>query len=314
MNTVNGILNEMPMDELTQEELDHLDQLGVGMYLGRKGADFLEETLKTKNYDPASAAGDVRTALGEINTRLSQFTELRSSLGNLKFTSDEIVVDNHLAEIRVRFQSDASIDDVVLLKAWSSDWHDIMRGVAMCVGEKPEDVMVVGTSNGSIIICLAGTVAVTGALVKIVQNIGKITHEVLTIANTVEDLRHKKILNREIEDTFKKRRDEIIDNGVGSTVDAVLDGKVAKGDVKSALKKSVEKYLNFNQKGGDVDFIPPKEEELYDGDGDGDSGEKAQEIIALNEGIALLRDAVEEMRTQKAEILMLSDQRDGTDG
>lgn len=41
--------------------------------------------------------------------------------------------------IRVQFKDEASISDVAKWKKWSNEWHEIVRGVALCIDESPED-------------------------------------------------------------------------------------------------------------------------------------------------------------------------------
>lgn len=308
-------LNNLPVEALTNEELTKLSDLGVLQYLGIEGARFVQDTVTSGDYDPASAAADIASAVNTLTQRKQQFSGLFKALTGLEFGIDFDEELNNQTAIRVRFRGDASIADVVLLKRWSTDWYDIMRGVAMSVGERPEQVKVVGAANGSIVLVLTGAASVTLVLAVIAKNIGKIVHEVLKIANAIEDLRHKKILNREIEKQLLIQQKKTQDEGVASTVAAVNEvlPEPMSNEIEAALTKSVKKYVAFTDKGGDVDFIEPWGGAEYDRD------EGVEEVSAL-EGtsaeLRLLHETIEEVRQTNAETKQLSylvDDDDNTD-
>jgi hypothetical protein len=252
-------LENLPVEALTNEELTKLSDLGVLQYLSKEGAKFVRNTVTSGDFDPASAAADITLAVETLTQRKQQFTGLFKSLTGLEFEKDFDEELSNQTAIRVRFQGDASISDVALLKKWSADWYDIMRGVAMSVGERPEQVKVVGAANGSIVLVLAGAASVTLVLAVIAKNIEKIVYEVLKITNAIEDLRHKKILNREIEKQLINQQKKIQDDGVVSTVAAVNEAlpELMTKEIEAVLTKSVQKYVTFTDKGGDVDFIEP---------------------------------------------------------
>lgn len=306
------LLESTSLDELTNEELNKLDELNILQYLGQSGIKFTTDTITKGEYDPASVSEDFKQAIQTLNSHNKPFIDLKNTLTQLKFEDKYSEEFDDQTMVRIRFQNDAAITDIVLLKKWSTDWYAIMRGVALCVGEKPNDVRVVSASNGSLILTLVATASITLVLAKIVQNIGKITYTILQIANTIEDLRHKKFLNKIVEDDLKRQQLEIKEQGITDTFAIVregLKGRISK-DSEAALKKSIEKYLDFNDKGGDVDFISPKnlEEHIV-------AEEDVDELLleGIPAEIRLLQETTSNIRNTQSEIRRLSDLRNDTE-
>ena len=301
-------LEAMYFDLLTNEELDLLGSLNALQYLGHQGARFVSATVRTSDFDPASAASDISTATQVLNSTQSKFDQARTQLRELGLERDndegELI---ELPLIRVRFKDGAAVDDVTLLKKWISDWFDISRGAALAAGEKPHSVKVVGASNGSVIITLGTIASVTMILAVIAKNAGRIAHEYLSIANDIEDLRQKKRLNKVIEDELKQQQTSLHETGVEDTLSEIKETVplTIEQEVDNALRKSIEKYFSFYQKGGDVDFIPPRTGEEYAEEGEEDQNVIAQIQAHADENDRLV-DLIENVRAQEAEIKELT--------
>lgn len=301
-------LEAMHFDLLTNEELDLLGSLGVLQYLGHQGALFVSETVRTGDFDPASAASDISIAAQVLNSTQSKFDQTRTQLRELGLERDNgegELID--LPLIRVRFKDGAAVDDVALLKKWIVNWFDISRGAALAAGETPQSVKVVGASNGSVIITLGTIASVTMILAVIAKNAGRIAREYLSIANDIEDLRQKKHLTKVIEDELKQQQTRLHETGVEDTLSEIRETvpQMIEQEVDNALRKSIEKYFSFYKQGGDVDFIPPRS-----GTEDAEEGEEDQGVIAQIQAHAdendRLVDLIENVRAQQAEIKQLT--------
>ena len=301
-------LEAMHFDLLTNEELDLLRSLGALQYLGHQGAIFVSDTVRSGEFDPASAAADIGAAFQVLNDVQSKFEQARNQMRELgleRYDDEGEFID--LPLIRVRFKDDAAIDDVALLKRWMNDWYDISRGAALAVGETPQSVKVIGASNGSLILSLGAIASVSVVLAVIAKNAGRIAREYLSIANDIEDLRHKKRLNDVIEDELKRQQVDVHENGIEDTLIEIKETmpQVIKHEVDNALRKSIEKYFSFYKKGGDVDFIPPRSapEEAEEDEEDEAVIAQIQKHSAEN---ARLVELIENVRAQQAEIKQLT--------
>jgi hypothetical protein len=171
----------------------------------------------------------------------------------------------------------------------------------MCVDEAPENVHVVGATNSSIVIELAGTASVVGLLVFIYRQLSYVVKDCLVIADEMENLRHKRILYDEVEKIYKEKMKNISDDGVKSAVDEVKKNlpKKIEGDKATALTKAIEKFFNFYEKGGAVDFVAPPQEEADD-----ESGKES-----VSQELSDLREMIEEIRSVQNEIKLLTHER-----
>lgn len=167
----------------------------------------------------------------------------------------------------------------------------------MAAGEPPEATRVVGASTGSVILILAGTVTVTTILALISKNIASVAKDAIGIANQIEDLRGKKLLNDTIEQELIKQETERKKEALEKIIDLVK-GKVQAldGEKTNALESSVKKLLNFTEKGGNLDFVVPDSEEPSD-----DGSANDDQLKSLAEA----RDAVREYQAEREHIKLL---------
>lgn len=276
-------LDGQRFEDLSIQQLKLLTAMGVDAYLGQVGAAFVNDVVRTSNYDPATAVAKITEAVNRLDRASSSLAAYAQSVGNLGFKVREIDPEDDRIIIRVGFQNEVSINNVADWKDSGKEWYEIIRGLAMACNEKPEDIKVVGASTGSIILILAGTVAFTLLLARISKNITSVAMDIIGVRSAMEDLRQKGILTKAMESEFqaleKQKRD-----GAVSTIEGVLADQLKglDGEVKAGLVKSVQKLLTFSEKGGSVDFVAPEEDAPEAGD-PGDDALKAALIEAREE-------------------------------
>jgi hypothetical protein len=305
MKALRATLTSMPMEQLTNEQIELLRYLDIAHLLGREGSAFVKRTVVRGDFDPATAAKEIQDAGQSISNAIHNIDQIRTAMKNLpsiEAFDDEV---SGRVTIRVQFKEEASISDVAEWKKWSNEWHEIVRGVALCVNESPEDTRVIGATKGSLVMVLSGTIAFVSALALITKHLSFIVKEGLVIANAIEDLRHKKILNKTIENSLNGEKKKLIDDGVKKIVAEAKKSLPApiNGEQEAALTKAVEKFMRFNELGGDVDFVSPSEP------GENDGGEPP--INA--EEIAHIRQVVEQIREIRSEVKLLSHMNDEDD-
>ncbi|MBU0825197.1 MAG: hypothetical protein KKA44_16270 [Alphaproteobacteria bacterium] len=300
LNELIGYLEQMKFDDLSLQQINLLDDLGVSEYIGPQGARFVEGTIRTSEYDPSTAATRINDAINSITQAHDGFQAYRNSLSSLGIgESDDDESD--FITIRIGFQNNASINNVTDLKNYSKDWYDIIRGIALAANEAPESTKVVGASTGSIILILAGTASVTAILALISKNIASVTKDIIGIAHQIEDLRGKKLLSsviekelKKLEGEKKKSAEEEIINLVSKKIPGIDGEKI------TALSGSIRKLLTFNEKGGNVDFVAPEANyEIVDENGIADNP-----IGTL----AAAREAIHEYQEIREQIKLLTDQ------
>lgn len=299
-----GTLTSLPMNELTAQQFSLLKHFEIADLLGEKGADFVRRTIDTSEFDPASAASDISNAQQAIAKTLDIVGQWGNAYEKLALPSElsDPEPDRHI--VRVQFQYEASIEDVPAWRASSDDWLTIARGVAMCVGEAPEDVKVVGATSGSIILELASSAAWVTLFAFIYRQLSYVVRDGLRIANAVADLKHKKMLYKEVEKAFEDERKKLEEGGLKKAISEVKKKlpRNIEQDKVLALTKAMEKFFNFYKKGGEVDFVEPSEEKVDDEEGEDEASELSD-----------LREAIKEIRSVQSQIRLLTFDSDKPD-
>lgn len=304
LDSVRDALTSMPVEKLTYEQTDLLNRIGALELVGEPGWKFVERTVKEGNFDPVSAATDTRKAKKLLERTVSLFTSLRSALSSISITGDLEHEVSGKVTARIRFQGAANIGNVTQLKKWSSEWYDIARGLAMAVGESPEDVEVKGASTGSVIIILSTTLAVATMLALILKQAALMVKSGAEIANTIEDFRMKRIMNKEIEEALKNRKTEIEKGGAQEALTLVKEniGNTVAGETENGLKKAIDKVFKFSADGGEVDMLPPSLPTSSD------------ETDQVAKAIRAITSTIEETRSLKAATQLLIEDQSGRDG
>lgn len=299
-------LQAMVLEYLTIQQIQKLEELGVLQYLGDQGVMFIRTTIRTEQFDPATATERVNRVINSLNEVYERFQRLKTVLGELLYNTTLYEPEGDEAVVRVHFRGDAGINDVADWKKWSNDWYDISRGLALVAGEKPTDVKVLGANTGSIIMILGGTVTFVTLLAVIVKKLSGIVKEGLEIANSVEDLRTKKFLNGEIEQQLLALRKQREEAGITEAIEAVrtqLGGQI-KAEFEATVQKSIEKYFNFYNKGGEVDIIAPLPDE---------AGDDEENVSETTKAIRDLNEAVQEIRLNQEALRLLAHHLLGAD-
>jgi hypothetical protein len=300
LNKIIEYMDRMNFDDLSLQQINLLDDLGVITYISSDGAKFIDSTIRTSEYDPSTAVTRINEAINSINKAHDGFQAYRNSLGSLGISESDDD-ENDFITIRVGFQNDASINNVTDLKNYSRDWYDIIRGIALAADEAPEATRVIGASTGSIILILAGTVSVTTILALISKNIASVAKDVIGIATQIEDLRGKKLLNSVIEKELRKQEEEKRKNAEKEIIELISEKIPAiDGEKITALSGSIRKLLTFNEKGGNVDFVSPEASyEIVDDEGSVD--------ITIG-ALSAARQAIHEYQEIREQVKRLTDQ------
>ena len=297
-----SFVGSISFEELSLQQISVLTSHGLDRYIGPQGAEFIRTTIRTSDYDPATAVQRTTEAIETINRVQSILQAYQKSVDALD-PEGEAIEDETSGDritIRVGFQDEAAIRNVSDWRDAGKDWYEIIRGLALAAGESPEDTKVIGASSGSIIVILAGTATVTTLLAVISKNVCGVARNIIDVRAETENLRQKKILTRAMENELKKVEKKHSDSAL-TTIMAELKGKfkLKDGEVVNALENSISKLLTFAEKGGNVDFVAPEGPD--DAEGSGDDGSKTQTALAE------ARDAIHEFQGEREALKLLTD-------
>jgi len=279
-NLVLAIQN-VPLYQLTKDQLVFLDNLGIGTTVGDQGIAVVEDILFKNAIDVASAAQRIQAIAQSLSAGTSKAEQLRTGLTDC--VSEEPYELNDEILMRIGFKGDASLNNVVDFKSWGSAWYDIGRGIAMAHGGSPEDVKIIGATKGSIILELSIAAGMVTTISGIILAALKVAEKVLDIRKKAEEIRGLKLTNDKIAHDLETAADkekaigiEAIAKDFTDQLGIATDGE---GDKVKALESAVKHLVVFLEKGGDVDFVLPEDEELED-----DAAEKHQQLrVAFQE-------------------------------
>jgi hypothetical protein len=310
LNDLINFLREMNLGELSLQQLTLLSDLKVENLIGPTGAHDIAQTVKTASYDPASTASKLQAAVNAIslaNERLSAFSTAVSNLGIAQSSYEN---EEGQFIVRVGFKNKAEIENIVNWKESSEEWFHIIRGLALVAGEAPENTKIVGVANGSIILVLATTCAMTSLLARIAKHISSAGKEVISLGSELESLRQKRFITKTMENEFAKLQKKAREEGLKAINDeiAALIPKETQGDVKTALEKSISSLLKFGEAGGELDFVVPPTENDAEISAEDDVG-----TITQNE-IEKLREIVHQYQEAREAIKLLTHSKRGEGG
>ncbi len=309
LNDLVNFLREMNLGELSLQQLTLLSDLKVENLIGPTGAHDIAQTVKTASYDPASTASKLQAAVNAINLAHERLSAFSSAISNLGIAPSSFENEEGQFIVRVGFKNKAEIENIVDWRESSEEWFHIIRGLALVAGEAPENTKVVGVANGSIILVLATTCAMTALLARIAKHVSSTGKEVIALQSELESLRQKRITTRIMENEFVKLQKKAREEGLKAINDeiAALIPKETQGDAKAALEKSIGSLLKFGEEGGDLDFVVPPAENDAEISASDDVGTTMQNEIEK------LREIVHEYQEARETIKLLTHSKRGAD-
>jgi len=291
------ILRNVNVFRLSQAQREFVEKLQLWQHVGAVGVAELEGNLYKNSLDVATAAENVRKIASDIQSAVDRSNQIRGSLKGLveiaRDPSDQIL-------IRVVFDGAASIDDLVGLKKWTAEWHDIGRGLAMAVGAAPEDIRVVGANKGSLVIVLATVYGIAQVVATVLLKSLEVAEKVLNLQKMGQEVKNLGLTNTKLEKEILASTEAERKAGIEAiSRDVTVELSVTRqldGEQQSTLENSVKKLISFIEKGGQVDLVLPVESK--------DEG-KAEELSSDGQKIRRLRDDVQRIRAIESEMKML---------
>lgn len=286
-------LQDVDLTLLSDGQRAFIEKLSLLKHVGDEGVVELKNILYRNSLDVSTASARIAEISAEIQEGVERSNRIKASLSGLieiyEDPSDEVLM-------RVSFRGGTSIDDIVDFKKWAGIWYDIGRGVAMAVGDTPEDLRVVGAQKGSIIVVLATTYGIAKVVTFILLKALEVAEKSLSLRKNLLEIEALKLSNNVLEDQIRATASEERKLGLQGISEELKNSLPSMdGEKLEALEKSVSKLLDFIEKGGQVDVVLPaaiedKSEEDADGDAEGDIAKK------LRQDVYKIRELEAEMR------------------
>ena len=286
---------ETKLSLLNESQKDFFKKLGILELIGKKGADHIENILYKNVLDIATAANKINESLQTLNKGLQKLEQAKSAICEY-VTIEPKLTDKVL--IRVYFEHEASINNIVDLKEWSNIWYEICRGLSIANNEAPENIEVVGAARGSLIIELATSYMVAKILSKILLAILEVVEKILLLKHKLEEIRSLQLMNDTLQTLLKefdKKSQEIIENETENILQELETSlNFEGGEVKNNLRMAIKRLIDFIKRGGKVDCSIPEDQIEEDIDDKKELKqelkERFQEIRSISKNIEMLEE------------------------
>jgi len=261
-NAVVTALEAVPLDSLSIEQLEFLSEMGIADLVGVEGRKKLEDSLYRNVIDVATSASDVQKIIQSLKNTISKSNQIKAGLAGC--VSEEQYESDDEILMRVSFKDGAEMANVVDFKKWGSIWFDIGRGIAMVNDTAPEQIKVVGATRGSIIIELAVVAGIAKTASIIILDALKVVDKVLEIKKKAAEIKSLNLSNDKAEKELEKLAEYEKDEGMKAITTQISNSFNLKpkedGEKIKVLTNSVNKLVNFIEKGGVVDFVTHEDE------------------------------------------------------
>ena len=280
LETLVSVLNEMPTQQLTQLQYKILSNLNVADLIGKSGVKWIRKTIETHTYDPATTFETVQNALSHLQSARILIDTFRTAAIEVGIVSDEIKENDTEIKISIIFRADVMISNIRDWKTTAADWEKIFHGLAVAVNEKPEDVKIVSFENGSFILTLVATVAITKLLAMISKHIAGIAQDTILIQTKLEELKQLKLTTKNMEMEFKtmgKDRDKKGKEAIISELNKQFPD--LDPETINNVTMSINKAIAFAQAGGEIDFSIPDNSDESENDTQRVENQELRELI-----------------------------------
>lgn len=297
-------LNKVPLSELSLGQIEILSTIGIAKNVGEEGAENIKDVLFRNALDIANAVEKVQLSIQKINEGIQWAQQIRDLLS--KIIHDEEVLElGESVLLRVHFQKDADLSNLTEFKDWGKTWYDIGRGISMAHGKAPEDISVVGASKGSIVISLLTVYGIAKTTSFIIMEALKVAEKVLDIRRKAEEIKAMKLSNDKAEkaliDDAKNAKKIGIEDIIKNTTKELKLNAGNEGDKVQALESAVKKLVDFVEKGGEVDFVLPDEEDVDEEEGEAEvdaNRRQREELRAMFNEVRQLEQKIHQIEYQ----------------
>lgn len=252
-------LKEKQLNRLSLEQISVLDKVGLYQTIGEHTANKINEIFYKKGLDLATVKNEIQQIIDNFNNGIKKITQIRQGLSNI-IEKDDFVLDENQIKIKIHFQKTASIKNVVDLKHWSTELHDIARGLAISQDVAPENISIVSAEKGSLIYTIGVTYAIVEIISKTILKALEIAERSLEIKRKVEEIKNLQLNNKKIEQELKKEAENQKKEEKDNLIEQLTtEYSIEDGEKRNALSQSIKKLIDFIEKGGEIDCYLPEE-------------------------------------------------------
>ncbi len=253
-------LEGIPLDELIDEQIVYLEKLGILPNIGDSAISAVKEILTDNALDPATAADKIGSMVATLSDGLEKSESLRANLDGLAQPREKMEKE---AILRVKFEGDSTITNIVNFRLWANNWYDIGYGIARFNNIAPENIRVIGADHEPLIVELAMNhnyaLQILNILYGSLKSIEKIYN--LRFYQDYIGRQHVKqvttvMIKEQLEEEINSEKEEYIER-IFRRITKEVSIPSGEGDRAIHLRKCIRNLMDFIDKGGKVDFILP---------------------------------------------------------
>jgi len=253
-------LEVIPLNKLIDEQVAYLDKLGILSNIGEPAISRIKNILTDNALDPATAAENIGEMRKTLSNGLEKSENLRTNLEGL-ITPDKEAAKETI--VRINFEGDSKINNLVDLKSWTNSWYDIGYGIARFNNVAPENIRVIGADHEPLIIELAMSHNYAIQILDILYGALKSMEKIYSLRFYQEYITHQHVkkvttvmIKEQLEEEINSEKEESIETILKDIVKefTIPEGQ---GDRLIHLRKCIKNLMDFLDRGGRVDIIPP---------------------------------------------------------
>ncbi|OCH17130.1 hypothetical protein [Aliivibrio logei] len=289
-NDITEALVKMDLSTLSIDDKNILIKLGLNNIILDPAFFSLSNLLLTNESDLHTISARFISMSNIVKTADANFRSLKHTLPQLFEPKKPDDINPEKVFTRLTFHNDASINNVVNLKEWSSSWNTIARGYSMTLGKTPEEFEIISASKGSIIFDLLLNLETVNMIGETFNHIADFAFTMIEIKAALKGLSYFKKNDVQMYEDLKKKLDADMDKKRDSMADDIAQRLFDKhaidkenNEVKVNLKHGVKELSKFVDKGGDVSFKSNNVE--YD-----------EQVLLVNDALLMLQNSSKEQK------------------
>ena len=261
-------IKNVPLKELTKEQLAFLRAIEIAQYVGEEGVNIIEDIFYRNVIDIATTAKKVQDIYQNLIVGTKKLNQIRTGLEG--HVHQEVYEAENEVLMRITFTGHAGLTNVVDFKEWGKIWYEIGRGIAIAHNAAPEQVKITGATSGSITIELATIPAIAATAATVIYSALKLAEKVLDIKKKAEEIKNLQLQNKKLADEIAKEAEKEKEKGIEEISVVIVEQlgikKSEEGDKVLELDKAIKHLVNFIEAGGEVDFVLPENGKNQDDD------------------------------------------------
>ena len=285
-------LEKINYSELDFNDIALLENMGLKNIILEPASKSIKNLLSDKPdiHNVSARFVDKHNTLKSANDKFNQILTILPTMIEVK---DSIEIKSNKVLTRIRFQNEASINNVVNLSDWSNRLNKIARGYSMVLGNPPEEFEIISASKGSIVFDLLLDIETINMFADTFNQITSFAVNCAELKAALEAIKFFKdknpdeynVLKDAAENESKNAQDAIAEKIAESLHKKYAVDKENK-ETQQILKSGIKELNNFIDKGGDIAF---KSNDLS----------KNEEISLVNNALKHLKNRNEDKRIEK---------------